>query len=210
MIGFVYLGWAIISHLGYSVKQFVHDVNVQVDKRSGTYIGYDGREYLVGTKKHVFWTHNNDGDEVLWDRPGHVYRNISEEQRQKEFQYLKENRNGATAYKTKQIKRIAYRNPVMNRIDRQEAMVYLDLDTGTEYVCVDCLVNLEEKKEFYAKLLNPYMLVRMSDNQRQFEKMLKKHYKPNWIDSPNKEKEFIKNHNSGPYPPAGIITFKRS
>lgn len=210
MIGFMYLGWAIVSHLGYVTKKFIHDVNAPVNKRTGTYIGYDGREYLAGTNKHVYWTHSSSGDEVLLDRPGHVLRNISEEQREKEFKALKENRNGASAYKTNQVKRIAYRNPVMNCIEKQHAMIYWDLDNGSEYVCVDCYVSKEDKyKEFYAKLFNPYEIVRISDQQREYELLRKKRLKPNWIDNPEEEREFIIKHNNGPYPPAGIITLKR-
>ena len=207
MFGFVYLGWALISHIGYKTKEFFYNAFATVDEHTDTYRGYDGKEYISGTKTPVTWLKQSNGDEVLWDRPGHVYRNISAETREKEYVELKKNPNGATAYRTNERRLIKYLNPVTNQEDQQYGVVYWDLNTKEEYVCIDCLVGLNEKKEFYSLVKNPYKIVRISDKQREMEIRLKKKYLVNWIDCPSKEKEFIKKFNSE-LPVAGIIVFK--
>lgn len=207
MFGFVYLGWALISHIGYKTKELFYNALAPVDKHTNTYWGYDGHEYVAGTNKRVCWFKESNGDEVLYDRPGHVYRNLSAEKREREYEELQNNRNGATAYKTGERRLIKYHNPITQNIDQQYGTIYWDLDTKEEYVCVDCLVDMDEKKEFYALVNNPYKVVRISDRQRKTEIRLKKHYLVNWIDCPSKERNFIEKHNSK-VPVAGIITLK--
>ena len=53
MFGFVYLGWALISHIGYKTKELFYNALAPVDKHTNTYWGYDGHEYVAGTNKRV-------------------------------------------------------------------------------------------------------------------------------------------------------------
>lgn len=207
MFGFIYLGVALVSHLGYKAKEFWHNSLPRVDKHTNTYYGYDGGLYVAGTKKRVHWAVLPNGDEVLYDRPGHIYRNISAEERQREFNQLRNDRNGATAYKTKERRTIKYYNPATDMYDMQRGAIYLDLDTKREFVCRDCLTGPRQEKEFYALATDPYKLVRISDEQVKLEMFLKQHFKENWIDHPYKEKEFIEEYNKT-VPVAGIIWIK--
>lgn len=50
-----------------------------------TYLDTNGRSRLISNDELVFYTHDKNGDYILEDVSGHVYKNFSKEQREKEF-----------------------------------------------------------------------------------------------------------------------------
>lgn len=212
MIGFLYLSWSLISHIGYTIKEKIHDIKAPIDMRTNTYYGFDGRLKDATSKQYRRWEIDNNGDEVLKDSATHVIRNLSQEKRISDFNSQRQNRNGEIAFRTGQMKTIIWRNPQTNSTNSQRGMIYKDLDTGEEYIRIDCMVTPKEIKEFYALASDPYHIVRMSDNQRITELARQKYGKSNWIDQPQKEVDFVIEYNNRPIKFGGrnpIIHIKR-
>lgn len=86
MVGFIY--FAVIG-----VGLFIHFMNENKENEENkkhyrhpdglTYIDNKGRSRLLSNDKLVFYTHDKNGDYILEDVSGHVYRNFSEEKREK-------------------------------------------------------------------------------------------------------------------------------
>lgn len=201
MIGIIYLLWGGISHIGYKVKELMHDSTATVDERTNTYTGFDGRLRDASTNKVVTWVKDENGDEVLWDRPGHVYRNISAEKRMKDYAIAKQNPNGSTVFNTKQRRKIYYKDERGN--ERYEyGTIFQNLETSAEYATRRIQVwyggYKGENIEFYVRANNPYCLVRTTDEQKLIEKVKEKNGRYSWTKYPDDEKSFIKRFNDEP------------
>lgn len=208
MFGLFYLAWAGISHIGYRVKELVYNSNAKITE-DGTYYSYDGRERDANTNKVVTWFVDSNGDEVLWDRPGHVYRNLSEEKRQKAYAIAKKERkdDGTTVFMTGQRRQIKYKDEDHNE-KCGYGMIFKDLETGMEYASRYINVRYHgmkgESVEFYVKASDPYCLVRITDAQKRLEKVKEKNGHYSWTKYPDDEKWFIKMFNNEPVTLTGM------
>lgn len=201
MFGIFYLIWSVISDAGYRIKAGIHDANAHVDEHTNTYMGFDGRLRDARTGAYRHWEIDSNGDEVLKDSPTHVVRNISAEERQKGLAAAKENPDGKTVYDTGQRRKITY-TEYNGRQTFQHGKIFIDLQTNQEYAASKINVWFKEckgeEKEFYVLKSDPYTIVRITDEQRHYEELNKKHFKYNWISNPEDEKEFVKYYNSLP------------
>lgn len=208
MFGLFYLGWSVISHIGYSVKSFIHDSTAKIDKRTGTYYGLDGRLKDANSNKTVIWTTDSKGDEILLDSHNNLYKNISEEEREKGWNNAKKNlKDGVTVYDTHQVRSLKVKDEYGN-ISYRMGRIYKDLKTGTEYakrkINVDYHGYHGEEIEFYVKATNPYSLVRMTDEQIHLEKIKEKKGKYSWTKYPDDAVWFIYKYSEEPISALGI------
>ena len=219
MLGLFYLAWSCISHVGYSIKELLYNSSASITD-NGTYYSYDGKERDANTNNVVTWGIDSNGDEVLWDRPGHAYRNLSKEKVRREYTNAKKNlsgnNKGITVFETGQRRKITYKD------EKQQnkyafAMIFKDLETGTEYATRYVNVWYKdikgEEMEFYVKASNPYCLVRITDTQRKIEETKARNGKYSWIKYPDDEKLFVKEFNDEPVTLCGkkssLFTFSR-
>lgn len=216
MFGLFYVVWSAISHVGYRFKQIIHDSGAHVDKRTNTYMGFDGRLRDASNGKKVFWTVDQNGDEVLLDKPGHVYRNISRENISKSFEKAKRTPGNETVYVTGQRRKIRYKDENGNE-KYANGMIFKDLETGTEFASRRIPVWYSdlrgEQIEFYVRARDPYYLVRITDEQRKIEQTKERNGKYSWTKFPNDEKQFIQSFNNEPVTLCGkkssLFTFSR-
>lgn len=201
MFGFIYLAWSGISHIGYKIKELWFNSSAKIDERTNTYMAYDGSLRDANTNKRVTWIKDKNGDEVLWDKPGHVYRNISEEKRKVEYEQAKKKDDQATVYDTRQRRKITFKDE--NGYETSAyANIYKNLETSAEFATRKIRVNYRGKHnedvEFYVLAKNPYYLVRMTDEQLKREKAIEKNGKYSWSKYPNDAEWFISGFNKEP------------
>lgn len=194
MFGLVYLLWSLVSHTGAVIKEGIHNVNAKVDPRTNTFINYQGQHVDYDTGELRFLFHEN-GDEVLRDKHLQLVRNLSKEEREKAYAKARENNDGSFAFKTDERRWISFNNGLCNV--KSKAQIYKDMVTGEEYATTYITTDAfkKEKKEFYVKVSDPTSLVRLSDNERKLEKLLKDNGVYNWISHPEDEQSFIDSYN---------------
>ena len=103
MFGLIYTIIASIGIYFNSIKNNIENEKNKIKYRHKdglTYTDIKGHSRLLSNNKLVFYTYDKNGDYILKDIDGHIYRNFSKEQREKEFNERKEEaiKNGATTY----------------------------------------------------------------------------------------------------------------
>lgn len=86
MVGFIYfavIGVGLLIHFINENKENEENKKRYRHPNGLTYIDNKGRSRLLSNDKLVFYTHDKNGDYILEDVSGHVYRNFSEEKRVK-------------------------------------------------------------------------------------------------------------------------------
>ena len=197
MFGIVYLGMSIMSDLGYRVKGLFHDTNAQVDKKTGTYISYNGSLKDAKTGNYRYWGHDENGDEVLYNKKNQIVRNITKEEQQECLEQARNNPTDATVCKPPHnFIDVKYKNGTgFEEIKR--VLFYLDIKTGEKLVEVYVPNNYTGKGnvKFYALAKDPWHIVRITDRERKREQNNMDHPK-NWIKYPEKEQMCIERYNS--------------
>lgn len=118
-----------------------------------TYIDIKGRSKLISNNELVFYTHDKNGDYILEDASGNVYRNFSKEERKQRLNERKKNsqNNNETTYCIDDDK---HQNDWICKGKR-----FKDFQTGDIYV-VRCI----NYKYYYMNISNG-MVVRKTDWQ---------------------------------------------
>ena len=84
MLGLLYTAIVSIGALAYKANRSKENKENKIKFRHPdglTYVDITGRSRLLSTDEIVFYTYDNNGDYVLKNISGHVYRNFSEEKR---------------------------------------------------------------------------------------------------------------------------------
>lgn len=196
MIGFLYLGMALISDMGARIKEFFYNSDAHVDQRTNTYRGYDGKLHDARTNQYRYWSHDKNGDEVLYDKKRKVVKNISEEERDRRLEEARNSPDGRTVCHPKNQRiEVSYTDGFGIKSSKLKEL-YLDIETGKRLITVSIPNKYTGKGEceFYAYASNPWHIVRMSDHQREKEMRNLNHPK-NWITHPEKEQTCIDYYN---------------
>lgn len=103
MFGIIYTLFTSIGLLINSLKESKENEkckSLYKNKDGLTYIDIKGNSRLLSNNDLVFYTYDKNGDYVLEDISGYIYKNFSEEQREKKQKYFKEKsiKNGDSTY----------------------------------------------------------------------------------------------------------------
>lgn len=210
MLGLFYMGWVMISHIGAKIREFDHYVNRHVDYKTNTYVDISGRRRDNDTNQLRTRVIENNGDIVLLDKKHRVVRNVSLEERMQKWEQKrndpKRNPIMETALKTKERRITHPICPVGNEPMYVKGTIYLDYKTGASYYQVSIHVDkeyygnfIDSNMYFYVDVNNPFDLVRISDTQKEYEKLSQDAGRYNWLDNPQDEKSFISEYNRRPY-----------
>lgn len=208
MIGLFYLASVTVSHIGAVIKENLYNINAKVNPETNCYRDYYGNLRDDSTNDQRIELITPDGDFVLTDKKHNIVKNISEERRTNKCVERKNasNRDSfmETTICTRQQRLVEVYNPHRREKDYIKGTIYRDIDTGKDYFKVKVLVPSDytcarSEKFFYVAIDRPYDLVRISDEQKEYEKIAKDNNKYNWIDSSEDAAKFVKDYNSWPY-----------
>ena len=185
--------FGIIYTIIVSIGAFFHSINKSIDNEKNktiykhpngmTYIDTKGRSRLLSNDELVFYTYDRNGNYVLEDVSGHIYRNFSEEKRSQELNERKEKAmsNKETTYC---IDDDNHRKDWVCKGKR-----FKDFKTGEIYV-----IRYIKYKYYYINISNG-MIVRKTDWQIKQDKKNIKKYLNDYLDIEtfNKKQKNIQN-----------------
>ena len=93
MLGLIYtliISIGLIIHWSKEKKENIKCKTLYKHKDGLTYTDFNGRSRLLNDDTLVFYTHNKNGDYILEDASGNVYKNFSEEKREKKLKKTRE------------------------------------------------------------------------------------------------------------------------
>lgn len=158
MFGFLFL---LICIVMYFLKESIENAECKKKYANSdglTYIDSKGRSRLVSNNKLVFYTHDKNGDYILEDIGGYVYKNFSEEERQEQ-----KNINVDTAIKNGKSTYCEDENE--HKKDWYcKGRRFIDLKTGERYV-IRCI-----QGKYYYMDISTGLLVRKTDKQLEEER----------------------------------------
>lgn len=153
-----------------SIGAYLHSVNESAENEKNkklykhsnglTYIDTKGRSRLLSNNEIVFYTNDKNGDYVLADSCGNIYRNFSEEKRTQECCELKKtaSKNRETTY--------CCDNNNHSKDWECKGKRFKDFETGDVYI-IRCINN-----KYYYMNMSDGLIVRKTDWQlKQDEKM---------------------------------------
>lgn len=156
MLGLVYtiiISIGLIVHFINEYKENKNTKHIYKHKNGLTYVDLKGNNRLLSNNKLVFYVHNKNGDYVLEDEEGNVYKNFSEEEKTKKLNNNKEKalKNNKSTYC---LDDDSHKNDFICKGKR-----FVDLETGDIYV-----IRYINYKYYYMNIVNG-QIVRKTDWQ---------------------------------------------